>query len=62
MIRKNYAVEADNLMRSGYSEVLRASRLHRHPVEFRNFIWALVVGTSGFATRNDGTFKQYTNT
>ncbi|KAJ7362713.1 hypothetical protein DFH08DRAFT_799734 [Mycena albidolilacea] len=62
LIRKHYAVEADNLMRSGYSEALRTSRLHRHHAEFRDFIWALVVGTSGFTTGNDGTFKQYTDT
>jgi hypothetical protein len=61
MIRKNYAVETDNLMRSGYSEVLCASHLHRHHAEFREFIWALGVGTSGFATGNDGTFEQYAN-
>jgi hypothetical protein len=36
--------------------------MHSHHVEFRDFIWALVVETSGFATGNDGTFEQYTDT
>jgi hypothetical protein len=49
-------------MRSGYSEVLHMSHLHRHNAEFRNFIWAFVIGISGFATGNDGTFERYTNT
>jgi hypothetical protein len=31
-------------------------RLHRHNAEFRNFIYAIVVGISGFAAGNDGTF------